>query len=143
MEDLHSLLDMRGGPSIFVWKVRCKSSRTFSLRLTDLWSGDFSSFLQTSTQTSSIFLACEFLHLLSSGMHPGIESHRLAQVLYNCFLDCLVALPIAARQRIAVVILLLCGCFSKCLIASLTTELKSLEWRRRNISQLRNKCSNN
>ncbi|XP_008226789.1 PREDICTED: uncharacterized protein LOC103326346 isoform X2 [Prunus mume] len=28
-----------------------------------------------------------------------IESHRLAQVLYNCFLDCLVALPIAARQQ--------------------------------------------
>ncbi|BBN68694.1 hypothetical protein Prudu_533S000500 [Prunus dulcis] len=65
MEDLHSLLDMRGGPSIFVWEVRCKSSRTFSLRLTDLWSGDFSSFLQPSTQTS-IFLACEFLHPLSS-----------------------------------------------------------------------------
>ncbi|PQM37183.1 hypothetical protein Pyn_39939 [Prunus yedoensis var. nudiflora] len=43
MEDLHSLLDMRGGPSIFVWEVRCKCSRTFSLRLTDLWSGDFSS----------------------------------------------------------------------------------------------------
>ncbi|KAI5328036.1 hypothetical protein L3X38_027432 [Prunus dulcis] len=57
---------MRGGPSIFVWEVRCKSSRTFSLRLTDLWSGDFSSFLQPSTQTS-IFLACEFLHPLSSG----------------------------------------------------------------------------
>ncbi|XP_016646803.1 PREDICTED: uncharacterized protein LOC103326346 isoform X1 [Prunus mume] len=29
-----------------------------------------------------------------------IESHRLAQVLYNCFLDCLVALPIAARQQV-------------------------------------------
>ncbi|CAL9031158.1 unnamed protein product [Prunus brigantina] len=43
------------------------------------------------------------------------------QVLYNWFLDCLVALPIAARQQIVVVILLLCRCFSKCLIASLTT----------------------
>ncbi|CAL8999067.1 unnamed protein product [Prunus brigantina] len=117
MEDLHSLLGMRGGPSIFVWEVGCKSSRTFSLRLTDSWSGDFSSFLQPSTQTSSIFLAYEFLHPLSSGMHP---------VLYNCFLDCLVALPIAARQQIAVVILLLCGCFSKCLIASLTTVINLL-----------------
>ncbi|KAI5340108.1 hypothetical protein L3X38_019382 [Prunus dulcis] len=58
---------MRGGASIFVWEVRCKSSRTFSLCLTDLWLGDFSSFLQPSTQTSSIFLACEFLHPLSSG----------------------------------------------------------------------------
>ncbi|KAI5352267.1 hypothetical protein L3X38_005158 [Prunus dulcis] len=73
---------MRGGPSIFVWEVRCKSSRTFSLRLTDLWSGDFSSFLQPSTQTSSIFLACEFLHPMSSGSW-GIESHRLAQLEYT------------------------------------------------------------
>ncbi|CAL8105380.1 unnamed protein product [Prunus armeniaca] len=79
MEDLHSLLDMRGGPSIFAWEVRCKSSRTFSLRLTDLWSGDFSSFLQPSTQTSSIFLACEFLHPLSS--ERGCEPCSIFRVL--------------------------------------------------------------
>ncbi|CAL9028744.1 unnamed protein product [Prunus brigantina] len=121
MEDLHSLLDMRGGPSIFVWEVRCKSSRTFSLRLTDLWSGDFSSFLLStaSTQPSSIFLACEFLHPLSSGMHP---------VLYNCFLDCLVALPIAARQQIAVVILLFLWLFFEVLDSFFDYSYQFVAW---------------
>ncbi|CAL8997036.1 unnamed protein product, partial [Prunus brigantina] len=129
MEDLHSLLDMRGVPSIFVWEVRCKSSRTFSLRLTNLWSGDFSSFLQPSTQTSSIFLACEFLHPLSSGMHPGIESHRLAQVLYNCFSDCLVALPIAARQQVTVSQLFLAMQVASCLYKQLKASKLSSELR--------------
>ncbi|KAI5356015.1 hypothetical protein L3X38_008910 [Prunus dulcis] len=32
---------MRWRSSIFVWEVSCKSSRTFSLRVTDLGSGDF------------------------------------------------------------------------------------------------------
>ncbi|XP_020415272.1 uncharacterized protein LOC109947937 isoform X2 [Prunus persica] len=62
MEDQH----MHGEPSIFVWGVRCKSSRTFALRLRDFWWEDFSSFLQPSIQIS-ISLAFEFLHLLSSG----------------------------------------------------------------------------
>ncbi|XP_034216433.1 uncharacterized protein LOC117628160 [Prunus dulcis] len=62
MEDLN----MHGEPSIFVWEVRCKSSRTFALRLRDFWWEDFSSFLQPSTQ-SSISLAFEFLHPLPSG----------------------------------------------------------------------------
>ncbi|KAI5342647.1 hypothetical protein L3X38_010523 [Prunus dulcis] len=41
MEEQCSLLDMRWRPSIFVWEVSCKSSRAFSLRVTDLGSGDF------------------------------------------------------------------------------------------------------
>ncbi|CAL9005602.1 unnamed protein product [Prunus brigantina] len=56
----------------------------------------------------------------------GVFGYVKQEVLYNCFLDCLVALPIAARQQIAVVILLLCRCFLKCLIASLTTVINLL-----------------
>ncbi|BBG95120.1 receptor like protein 19 [Prunus dulcis] len=55
MEDLYSLLDMRGGRPFFSWEVSCKSSRTFSLRLTDLGSGDF--ILSTSFD-SDFHLSC-------------------------------------------------------------------------------------
>ncbi|BBH10018.1 Secretory carrier membrane protein family protein, partial [Prunus dulcis] len=82
MEDLHSLLDMRGWPSIFVWEVRCKSAALLVF-VSQIWGREISHPFYSLRLRLPSFLLANICILCLQVLEKGIESHRLAQLEYT------------------------------------------------------------
>ncbi|KAI5325791.1 hypothetical protein L3X38_034865 [Prunus dulcis] len=98
------------------------------------------SFRQPFSRAFTVFFFAQNTLIWSSLV--GVFSYVKQEVLYNCFLDCLVALPIAARQQSSLVGVfsyvkqeVLYNCFLDCLVALPIAARQQLDALARNIKK--------